>query len=81
MQLIRADQTLSLLLRDHGPGIAAELRDRVMLPFERANDSVDGAGLGLAIVQEIVSNQRATLSLEAPEEGCGLLVRVVFSVT
>jgi two-component system OmpR family sensor kinase len=81
MQLIRADQTLSLLLRDHGPGIAADMRDRVMLPFERANDSVDGAGLGLAIVQEIVSNQRATLSLEAPEEGCGLLVRVVFSVT
>lgn len=80
MQLAGDDQTVRLLLRDHGPGIAPELRSRVMLPFERANKTVDGAGLGLAIVQEIVSNQGATLTLEAPAEGNGLLVRVIFPV-
>ena len=51
-----------------------------MLPVETATQTSDGAGLGLAIVPEIVSNQGATLRPEAPAEGNGLLVRVIFPV-
>ena len=74
------DQGVTLVLRDHGPGIAPELRQRILLPFVRVNAAIEGAGLGLSIVQEVVLNQGATLSLESPSEGPGLLVRVNFPV-
>ena len=72
------EQGVTLVLRDHGPGIAPELRQRILLPFVRVNAAIEGAGLGLSIVQEVVLNQGATLSLESPSEGPGLLVRVNF---
>ena len=72
---------VTLCLRDQGPGIAPEMRDRVMLPFERIDIGVEGAGLGLAIVQEVVQEHGATLVLESPPAGSGLVVRAIFPVT
>ena len=45
-----------IVVRDHGPGIAAEDRERIFQPYERlrSSGSEDGAGLGLYIVREIV---------------------------
>ncbi len=40
-----------IAIRDDGPGIAEELRDRIFEPF--VSDKEKGAGLGLAIVREI----------------------------
>ena len=78
LRLRQDGQGVTLTLRDHGPGIAPELRQRILLPFVRVNAAIEGAGLGLSIVQEVVMNQGATLALEAPFEGQGLLVRVTF---
>jgi len=76
---LRGDgQGVTLLVRDHGPGIAPELRARMLLPFVRVNAAVDGAGLGLAIVLEVVQKHGASLVLDNPASGTGLLVRVVF---
>lgn len=69
---------VTLLVRDHGPGIAPELRERMVLPFVRVNAAIDGAGLGLAIVLEVVQNHAASLALEGPASGPGLQVRVHF---
>jgi len=70
---------VTLLVRDHGPGIAPELRERIVLPFVRVDAAIDGAGLGLAIALEVVQNQGASLALEDPDSGPGLQVRVTFS--
>lgn len=78
LRLRQDEQGVTLTLRDHGPGIAPELRERIVLPFVRVDAAIEGAGLGLSIVQEVVLNQGATLSLESPPEGQGLLVRVHF---
>lgn len=80
LSLRREGPGVTLELRDHGPGIAPALRERILLPFVRVDASIDGAGLGLSIVQEVVQNQGATLSLESPPDGQGLLVRVSFPV-
>jgi len=72
------DQGVTLLVRDHGPGIAPELRERIVLPFVRVNAAIDGAGLGLAIAMEVLQNHGASLSLEDPDSGPGLQVRVDF---
>jgi two-component system sensor histidine kinase MprB len=44
-------------VRDHGPGIASEDRDRVFDRFYRSEStrSMPGSGLGLSIVDQIVS--------------------------
>jgi two-component system sensor histidine kinase KdpD len=50
---------------DHGPGIPAALRDRVVRPFQRLGDrSRDtGAGLGLAIASGFVTAMHGRLTL------------------
>ena len=80
MRIVHQDQGVTLMLRDDGPGIAPELRERILLPFVRVDGTIDGAGLGLSIVQEVVLSHGATLSLESPADGKGLLVRVSFPV-
>ena len=41
-------------VRDQGPGIPPELRDWVFEPFERGERGSGGAGLGLAIVRDVL---------------------------
>jgi signal transduction histidine kinase len=55
-----------ILVRDRGPGIAAEDRERVFLPFERAVSwrNVAGFGLGLTAVRQIVEAHGGTVWLE-----------------
>ncbi|WP_431509192.1 sensor histidine kinase [Variovorax sp. DAIF25] len=51
---VRAEAGEAMLrVRDSGPGISAELRQRLFAPFS-AGDSASGSGLGLAICREIV---------------------------
>ena len=69
---------LALSVSDTGPGIAPELRARVLEPFYRIDEarSVDGNGMGMALVKAIADRHRAALSLE--DAGPGLRVRVIF---
>jgi signal transduction histidine kinase len=48
------------------------------MPFHRLSGGVDGAGLGLTIVQRIAHLHGAKVSLESAESGAGLVVRVKF---
>ncbi len=66
-----------LEVEDDGPGIPAAERDRVFARFYRRDTGGHGAGLGLAIVGEIVRAHRAEISLDQGALG-GLLVRVRF---
>jgi two-component system sensor histidine kinase QseC len=68
---------------DSGPGIAAELRERVFDRFYRVsgdrNDSgVPGSGLGLSIVKQVADLHAARIELHDSEFGRGLQVRVLF---
>lgn len=51
-----------LVIRDRGPGIPDELRDRIFQPFVTGRD--DGVGLGLALAHRIVVLHGGTLRLE-----------------
>ena len=74
-----------LFVRDTGPGIAPEVRERVFDRFVRgeapklADRAVVGSGLGLSVVRMIAERHGATVQLASgPGGGGGLLVTVFF---
>ncbi len=68
-----------LRVEDNGPGIPAAERERVFERFYRLSGSeLDGCGLGLAIVRELVDACGATIELSSPAVGTGLVVTVSF---
>jgi two-component system sensor histidine kinase MprB len=64
-----------LVVRDYGPGIAPEDRERVFDRFYRATSarSLPGSGLGLAIVREVVEAQGGSVTAEEAPGGGALL--------
>jgi len=62
---------------DRGPGIPAEMRERVFEPFERLarDESAPGTGLGLAIVKNAVTAHGGRVEI-LDREGGGTVVRV-----
>ncbi|MEJ8847278.1 sensor histidine kinase [Variovorax rhizosphaerae] len=60
------DEGVCLRIQDDGPGISAELRQRLFAPFA-AGDVTRGSGLGLAICREIVLALGGRISLDNRE--------------
>lgn len=68
---------LTLIVRDNGPGLAAEQRERVFERFYRVPGSTaQGTGLGLAIVKRIAERERARLDFVDGLDGRGLGLRL-----
>ena len=58
-------------IRDNGPGIPRELRERIFEPF--VGDKAQGAGLGLAIVKEMAEANHGRVELVSDtDEGDGV---------
>jgi two-component system, OmpR family, sensor histidine kinase TctE len=66
-------------IEDSGPGIPKEEHERIFERFYRLDTSgVDGCGLGLAIVREIVYNHKASITIEKGPNLGGALIRISF---
>jgi two-component system, OmpR family, sensor histidine kinase TctE len=63
MRLISDGRTAALTIADSGPGLSAELRERLFQPFA-AGERGGGSGLGLAICGEIVRTLSGSISLD-----------------
>jgi two-component system, OmpR family, sensor histidine kinase TctE len=75
------ERRMTLVVEDNGPGIPVESREKVFRRFYRieGTDST-GSGLGLAIVKELASQCNASVHVETPESGTGLLFVTTFQV-
>ncbi len=64
-----AGRQLKLAVRDTGAGIAKQHLPKIFEPFYRANDAVglhvDGIGMGLAVVREIVTTLRGHVDVHS----------------
>lgn len=66
-----------LRIADQGPGIAAELRERVFDRFFRdPRQTQSGSGLGLAIARAVALQHGGVIVLDAVDDGVGLLAIV-----
>nr|WP_308936672.1 ATP-binding protein [Duganella radicis] len=71
-----------LRVRDNGPGVPAESRNRLFDRFYRPDgQQVWGAGLGLSIVRNIADHHHADIVLAAGDGDHGLSVTVLFPAT
>jgi two-component system sensor histidine kinase QseC len=79
VEIAHAGDTARVTVTDQGPGIAPEEREKVGQRFYRIlGSSQSGSGLGISIVRRIAEIHAAQLSLDEPETGRGLRVRVAF---
>jgi len=83
LRVRRVAAGILLEVRDSGPGIAPAERDKVFMPFYRAQAALEinpgGTGLGLAIVRDIAILHGAALALDHADHGRGLAVSVLFA--
>jgi signal transduction histidine kinase len=77
------DDHFELAVRDTGPGIAPEDRDRIFQEFQQVDDSTTrkkgGTGLGLAISKRIVEMHGGSIEVES-QLGVGSTFRVTLPV-
>jgi len=73
------DDEFEIIVRDSGPGIPADERERVFERFVRLENERNspGNGLGLSLVQAVVRIHRAKLKLD--DNNPGLVVRLCFT--
>lgn len=75
------EQQAFLSVNDTGPGIPADMREKVFERFFRLpSATASGSGLGLSIVNSIAASHHAQVSLQDGENGVGLKVYVLFRV-
>ncbi len=65
----RDGEALRLDLRDDGPGISPNNRDRVFEPFFTTRREAGGAGMGLSIVRAMLQTLGGTIRLEPSQAG------------
>ncbi len=58
------DQAVQVTIEDTGPGIPSDLHWRIFEPFFTTKRAATHTGLGLALVQEVVNEQRGMIGLD-----------------
>ena len=79
VRLCRSGNSILLEVEDNGPGIAKDEQDKIFKRFYRSLGSPEGGcGLGLAIVQDIVTLHLGEIAIRLPAIGSGAVFSVRF---
>lgn len=67
IQIISNEHPKTIIIRDNGSGISDENAEKLFTPF--FSTKMDGQGVGLTLIREILSNHEAQFSLKTNEDG------------
>ena len=62
---LKKDQAVTIQIEDNGPGISAEIKDKIMQPFFTTKKGTQGTGLGLSITNDIVKAHGGTMNIDS----------------
>ena len=78
------EKAVSIVVRDHGPGVPVEALAEIFRPFYRVDEARDreagGVGLGLSIAERAVRLHGGTIAASNASDG-GLIVRITLPQT
>lgn len=72
------DQIVTIIIRDNGPGISADVRERLFQPF--TTSKADGLGLGLVICREIIADFGGELNVTPLQSGAEFVITLKSAV-
>lgn len=72
----RDDATLAISIRDRGPGIPAEVMERIGEPFFTTKAPGRGMGLGLFLARAVIEGVGGTMQIDTSSEGTEVRVRI-----
>jgi signal transduction histidine kinase len=72
---VQVDLPASVMVRDEGPGVPLNARDRIFEPFYRERWDRDGCGLGLYLVREIMTAHGGSVTLMEDDAGAAFRLR------
>lgn len=67
IQTSRENGQVKIEIKDNGPGIPGELKDKILQPFFTTKKAAEGTGLGLSIVQDIIKAHGGRLEINTRE--------------
>lgn len=65
------EQGIRFFVKDNGPGIPKRHHDRVFGLFQRLDVSIEGTGIGLAIVKKVMKTHNGSVWIESEGDGGG----------
>jgi signal transduction histidine kinase len=68
-QVSHSSAVIRIQITDDGPGIADEHMDKIFNPFYTTKAAHDGTGLGLYLVEEIISEHNGCIAADDRDEG------------
>jgi nitrogen fixation/metabolism regulation signal transduction histidine kinase len=71
-------QSVTLEIRDNGPGFSAEALQKALQPFYTTKTV--GLGVGLAVAEKIISIHRGSLTIGNAAEGTGAVIKISLPV-
>ena len=77
---VQAKAHVRLTIRDTGPGIPADIRDRIFDPYFTTKPPGEGSGMGLSVVQGIVRNLNGAVRVDG-KPGSGTAFHVLLPVS
>ncbi|MCK6544796.1 ATP-binding protein [Myxococcota bacterium] len=69
LRIVHAGERRGIAVEDDGPGVPAEIRERILDPFFTTKPPGEGTGLGLSVTRTIVDAHGGELTFEFPARG------------
>jgi len=65
IRTLQTDKAVTIEFEDNGPGIPADIKDKILQPFFTTKKGTAGTGLGMSISHDIVKAHKGTITIES----------------